>query len=130
MSVGDLQWLGGIPRFDGRALCAETDPELFFPEVGENTTSVKARQVCNRCEVKAECLAWALKNPVAGVWGGTTERERRNMTRYERRELPIRHGTTGGYRTHLRRREHPCDPCQQAEHVRQADYRDRRKGVA
>ncbi|QRN80660.1 MAG: WhiB family transcriptional regulator, partial [Nocardiopsis sp. BM-2018] len=37
-----------------RALCAQTDPEAFFPEKGGSTR--EAKKVCQSCEVRAECL--------------------------------------------------------------------------
>jgi len=61
------------------AVCAQTDPELWFPE--KATQSRAARAVCAGCPVRAECLAYALtQDRVYGVWGGTTERERRKLT--------------------------------------------------
>ncbi len=61
------------------AVCAHTDPELFFPEKGKRSRD--ARAVCAGCPVCAECLEDALaQNRVYGVWGGTTERERRRLT--------------------------------------------------
>jgi WhiB family transcriptional regulator, redox-sensing transcriptional regulator len=64
------------------ALCAETDPELFFPENGGSVRD--AKQVCSRCPVRAECLAYALDtNQRFGVWGGLSERERRQIRRRE-----------------------------------------------
>ncbi len=61
------------------AACTQTDPELFFPEKGN--PSREARAVCVRCPVRAECLTDALAQArVYGVWGGTTERERRRLT--------------------------------------------------
>jgi len=60
-------------------LCTQTDPELFFPE--KATQSRDARAVCARCPVSAKCLEYALTHDrVYGVWGGTTERERRKLT--------------------------------------------------
>jgi WhiB family redox-sensing transcriptional regulator len=59
-----------------RGRCAETDPEAFFPEKGESTR--RAKLVCRGCEVRAECLAYALRTEQRfGVWGGTSDRERR-----------------------------------------------------
>ncbi|MFD0078192.1 WhiB family transcriptional regulator [Streptomyces sp. NPDC127166] len=61
-----------------RALCAQTDPELFHPELGHSCR--EARKVCGACEVRAECLAHALAVPETdGVWGGLTYRERRRL---------------------------------------------------
>jgi len=59
--------------------CTQTDPELFFPEKGKRSRD--ARAVCAGCPVCTECLADALaQGRVYGVWGGTTERERRKLT--------------------------------------------------
>lgn len=56
-------------------LCNQTDPESFYPEKGG---SVKhAKQICQGCEVRSECLEFALaNNEVFGVWGGLTVEER------------------------------------------------------
>ena len=63
-----------------RSLCAQTDPEAFFPE-GKTSTS-PAKQICIGCEVKAQCLEYALANDERfGIWGGLTERERRRLKR-------------------------------------------------
>jgi len=61
-----------------KALCREVDYELFFPDGGGN--SATARKICNRCEVTTQCLDFALRFPnMIGIWGGTTERQRRSM---------------------------------------------------
>lgn len=63
-----------------RALCAQTDPEAFFPEKGGSTR--EAKKICTGCEVKAECLEYALANDERfGIWGGLSERERRRIKR-------------------------------------------------
>ena len=60
------------------ALCAQTDPEAFFPEKGASTR--EAKRVCQSCEVRAECLEYALANDERfGIWGGLSERERRRF---------------------------------------------------
>lgn len=62
------------------AACAETDPEAFFPAKGAPTAPAKA--VCARCFVRQDCLAYALANPELtsfGIWGGTSERQRRRL---------------------------------------------------
>lgn len=59
-----------------RALCAQTDPEAFFPEKGGSTRDAKA--VCSHCEVRQQCLTWAIEHDERfGIWGGLSERERR-----------------------------------------------------
>lgn len=74
--IGDTAELG----WQDRALCAETDPEIFFPEKGGSVRDPK--RVCARCEVRAECLEYAMDTGQPyGVWGGLTERERRRLKR-------------------------------------------------
>ena len=60
------------------ALCAQTDPEAFFPEKGGSTR--EAKRICSSCEVASECLDYALANDERfGIWGGLSERERRKL---------------------------------------------------
>ncbi len=62
------------------ALCSQTDPEAFFPEKGGSTRD--AKRICSQCNVKSECLEYALKNDERfGIWGGLSERERRRLKR-------------------------------------------------
>lgn len=61
-----------------RALCAQTDPEAFFPEKGGSTR--EAKRICQGCEVRTECLEYALAHDERfGIWGGLSERERRKL---------------------------------------------------
>ena len=61
-----------------RALCAQTDPEAFFPEKGGSTR--EAKRVCLSCDVRDDCLDYALANDERyGIWGGLSERERRRL---------------------------------------------------
>jgi|SRR5690625_3667708 len=70
----------GALGWQERALCAQTDPEAFFPEKGGSTR--EAKRVCTSCEVRAECLEYALENDERfGIWGGLSERERRKLKR-------------------------------------------------
>lgn len=63
-----------------RGLCAQTDPDAFFPAKGGSTLS--ARRVCSRCEVQAECKDYAIKTGQKyGVWGGLSSRELRDETK-------------------------------------------------
>jgi WhiB family transcriptional regulator, redox-sensing transcriptional regulator len=61
-------------------LCAQTDPEVFFPEKGQSNTT--AKRICAACPVRAACLAAALeRRELFGVWGGLSELERRRLLR-------------------------------------------------
>ncbi|MFD1720099.1 WhiB family transcriptional regulator [Amnibacterium endophyticum] len=60
------------------SLCAQTDPEAFFPEKGGSTR--EAKRICAQCEVRSQCLEYALQNDERfGIWGGLSERERRKV---------------------------------------------------
>jgi WhiB family redox-sensing transcriptional regulator len=85
---GGAEYQGDHDLFDGldqqdwqeRALCAQTDPEAFFPEKGGSTR--EAKRICAGCEVRAECLEYALTfDERFGIWGGLSERERRRLKR-------------------------------------------------
>jgi WhiB family redox-sensing transcriptional regulator len=68
------------PDWQEKALCAQTDPEAFFPEKGGSTR--EAKRICAGCEVRAECLEYALAfDERFGIWGGLSERERRRLKR-------------------------------------------------
>lgn len=58
-------------------ICDQIDPELWFPEKGQSPRRAKA--MCRRCPITSRCLEWALETGVHGVWGATTERERRAL---------------------------------------------------
>jgi|TARA_B110000285_G_C14830205_1_gene470505 WhiB family redox-sensing transcriptional regulator len=81
-----------IPDFTEKArpLCADEDPELFFPqevEYADGTTHSSytnlptAKAICGACPVAVDCLTYALKNHELGVWGGTTEDQRKALRR-------------------------------------------------
>jgi WhiB family redox-sensing transcriptional regulator len=62
------------------ANCLGVDPDLFFPERGASTKEAKG--VCLGCEVRLDCLEFALQNGEKfGIWGGLSERERRRLRR-------------------------------------------------
>lgn len=99
MTVDDIMWtVGPLPEdwsittlvdtaddWQTQGLCAQTDPEAFFPEQGEPNRA--AVRVCEQCPVQVRCLEWALaNNEPYGVWGGVTENERRGL-RAKRREV-------------------------------------------
>jgi WhiB family transcriptional regulator, redox-sensing transcriptional regulator len=68
------------PEWQERALCAQTDPEAFFPEKGGSTR--EAKRICMGCEVRDACLEYALAHDERfGIWGGLSERERRRLKR-------------------------------------------------
>jgi len=67
----------------GVAACRDTDPDLFFP-VGTTGAALEqiaaAKSVCRACEAQSACLEFALAtNQESGIWGGTSEEERRKL---------------------------------------------------
>lgn len=83
-------WSISIPKFilEDNPACAETDPELFFPQEGfdfggKNISKYvnlnAAKKICESCPLKLPCLQYALENTEIGVWGGTTEEQRKLM---------------------------------------------------
>lgn len=71
---------GAVLSWQEQSLCAQTDPEAFFPEKGGSTR--EAKRICVGCEVKPECLGYALAHDERfGIWGGLSERERRRLKR-------------------------------------------------
>ncbi|ANZ35288.1 WhiB family transcriptional regulator [Lentzea guizhouensis] len=74
-----------------KGYCKYEDPELFFATGNSGPALLQiaeAKAVCRRCPVTSECLAWALESGQdAGVWGGMTEDERRNLKRRNNRRI-------------------------------------------
>ncbi|MCW2835946.1 MAG: whiB2 [Marmoricola sp.] len=68
-----------------KALCLRENADLFFP-IGSKGLAIaqtdQAKKVCHGCEVREQCLAWALDTGQDhGVWGGLSEDERRRLKR-------------------------------------------------
>ena len=75
-AAASLSWMS-------RGACQGEDPELFFPIATEGPALLQisaAKEVCRHCAVAAMCLAYALQTRQTGIWGGTTQEERRAMT--------------------------------------------------
>ena len=72
----DTDWMA-------RGKCREIDPAIFFPSDGIGVQV--AQRICAECPVRVACLEYALENKVDhGVWGGSSERERRRILRKRR----------------------------------------------
>ena len=81
MAISLRHWLDDEQPWAAYAACRNSDPGLFFAgtEGGDTRT---AQRICAGCPVNEECLDWALMAAVPyGVWGGTTEQERRRLLR-------------------------------------------------
>jgi len=76
----DFLNITGPPEWMTGGVCAQVDPDLWFPEKGGSTRQAKA--LCTRCPVHPECLAYALAHDERfGIWGGASERDRRRIKR-------------------------------------------------
>lgn len=67
-----------------RAMCKGKPAEIFFILREDKDQRVKrnmAYAICNSCEVSKECLDYAITNREIGIWGGTSDRDRRKMRR-------------------------------------------------
>ena len=85
LTADSLTYLGPIKDWRDGASCRDTDPDLFFP-VGTTGAAVDqiaaAKAVCDACPAKEPCLQFAIENTQdSGVWGGTSEDERRKLRR-------------------------------------------------
>jgi WhiB family redox-sensing transcriptional regulator len=79
------------PTFMEHGLCAQIDPEMFYPEAGGSARP--AKRICEHCPVTFDCLTWALAhNEKFGIWGGTAPKDRDKMLRQRRkffRNMPV-----------------------------------------
>jgi WhiB family redox-sensing transcriptional regulator len=112
-----------------QAACAGEDLNMFFPDT-PNNRAVAAKAVCKTCSVVAECLQFALENYEQGVWGGTTDNQRRHLRRslgIERQKVRPECGTTAAYAAHTRFGEPPCALCRKANAVARARHRENQR---
>lgn len=82
-NAAGVEWSGSAPLVRSEpwmavGVCTTTDPDLFFPTKGESAKTENAKQICRRCPVVDECLAFALRErQLIGVWGATSGLERK-----------------------------------------------------
>ena len=101
-----LEFSFGLPFLSeekGAPPCSETDPEAFFPqEVEGSKTAIYydergAKRICSTCVYKTDCLIFAINNGEIGIWGGTSDGQRRELKRKARitktsiEEIALRH---------------------------------------
>lgn len=72
------------PHWTAWAACVGKDPNLFHPYQGDGQTAELAKRVCAGCPVADACLEHALQHHETGIWGGTSERQRRTIRRRRR----------------------------------------------
>jgi Transcription factor WhiB len=84
-----------VPAWMRQGSCVHADPDVFFPDKGGSAAAAKA--VCAGCPVRTDCLDYALANSERfGVWGGLSERERRNLPQPAAPSRPGARTTAGG----------------------------------
>jgi hypothetical protein len=116
----------GLNFMDGTQLCAQTDSELWFPEKGHPTEPAKA--ICHACPLEAACYDYALRFKLQGVWGGTSESQRKKaQAQMGLKAEPLRvederHGDSAGVRRHNRAGEPLCNTCREWNRSRRRTY--------
>jgi WhiB family redox-sensing transcriptional regulator len=108
-----------------RAACTGRNTNYWFPETKTANTPAAALaiQICNTCPVTTECLQHAMNTPETfGIWGGTTEQQRRGLRRTAQGHT-IPHGTERGYVQHALWGQPVCPPCRAAHAKYQAACR-------
>lgn len=67
--------------FDGTQLCSEYHVDVFFPETYNDVKAVAAaKEICNNCWVKNDCLKYVMQDPkLDGIWAGTTPHDRKRL---------------------------------------------------
>ena len=140
----DVRRFMSRPEWFADAECRGLDPELFHPNGREDAIEralAEARTICRRCDVQAECLAFALNGRESGIWAGTSDAQRRRILRGGnpgRGPLPPpptaldahEHGTSAGYRAHRHRGTAPCDACKTAYAIDKSYDRPSRAGMS
>ena len=96
-------------EFRARANCKSLPVHYFFMEGQEKVLPI-VRKFCQACEVRAECLQFAIDTKSEGIWAGTTTNKR--MKSWAKVETLC--GTYSGYNRHMRLKEVACEPCREA----------------
>ena len=130
---------------DGTGLCAGMDPDLWFPENSATATGTTAKRVCLQCPLLEPCREHGIRHERHGIWGGLSERDRRQVRRERGGMRPVREvpttvvnvrarvvqrsecGTYGGADRHRRMGTPVCDDCKRAVAAYMADYRRRKR---
>lgn len=111
--IADTAWMA-------RKSCAGLPVEWFMPDdEGQMKSLQQVKEVCHYCLVKQDCLDYALSlgADTVGIWGGTTQRERKRILQGHRDgQIPIEHGTVHGFYRERRAGNIPCAACRNAYH--------------
>lgn len=68
------------PPVTGDEPCRQVDPDVFFPELGDNDVR-HVTDLCRPCPILLPCLAWAVEHERHGVWAATTPAQRAQLRR-------------------------------------------------
>lgn len=94
----------------------------FFPHAS-TYISPDVKAICDACPVRRDCLIFALKNGQEyGIWGGATEKQRRDLRRKMAGKPIAPCGTSAAYQRHLRDGDEPCAECHEAKKAAQRAY--------
>lgn len=131
-----------MPQFLAVAVkppCADTDPEVFFPDPSDRRGIEAAKAYCRRCPLTEQCLTESLELDARyGVWGGLSEYERAQLqlgnptpgSPVRPSRQPAMCGTTAGYDRHRRLAETTCPACRAAKAAEQRAYYQRQRSAS
>ena len=112
------------------ALCAQTDPELWFPKQRALGGSPRAaKEICQQCPVAVQCLSYAMDHVIThGIWGGLTAKQRQELRRNRPKNTDPNICVNGHDRSLGVRADGACKQCRREQD--QARRRARRDGRA
>ena len=112
------------PSWHDDALCAQIDPELWFPEKGGSTR--QAKELCKGCPVQFQCLQYALDHGERyGIWGGVSERDRRKLIDQRTPREQAGQWCRRGHDLSVEGRS-PAGRCRQCDRISERKTRERR----
>lgn len=105
------------------ALCAQTDPELWFPDKG--APNGKAKAICGQCPVVTQCLTYALKHGMThGIWGGLSAAQRQEIMPDQARAVNVNLCINGHDRREGARSDGSCAQCRREQ---ERAYKERQR---
>lgn len=77
-----VEWPAWLDDATDTPACRGKDTNLFFPIAGQASRAARAKAICAACPLLDPCRDWAMRQKpatLAGIWGGTSETERRAL---------------------------------------------------
>lgn len=108
-----------------RSVCGEVDPEIFFPELGAITSQGSpVRALCRSCDVRVQCLSFAIEHGEEGIWGGFTGRARESVRARHRAGVPLEDIIAEDDENYFRHAEWSAETAAASAELRKARWRE------